>query len=203
GIILLNNRFQRNSALKPVIEQYYTDAFVNANPNVNIAQLQPYIDKKVKEFMRKASVPSNTMAQSYSPITAEFLPFRGITVNSVYGGDSKLFADKLKQDVDSKFHPIGCTTIRSVLDHEIGHQLDDLLGIGNLQDIQELYTSRTLRELTDGLSEYTWNNKNKNKFSEMIAEGWAEYCNNPNPREIAKKIGETIEAEYKKQFGNS
>ena len=90
----------------------------------------------------------------------------------------------------TKFHPAGCDTIRSVLDHEIGHQLDNLLGIGNLQDIQDLYTSRTLRELTDDLSEYAWNNKNKNKFSEMIAEGWAEYCNNPNPREIAKKIGD-------------
>ncbi len=191
----------RNDALKPVAVQFYTDAIVNANPNVNIVQLQPYIDKRVKDFMKKASVSSKTMAQSYSPTTAEFLPFRGITVNSVHGKDSKLFAEKLKQGVDTKFHPQGCTTIRSVLDHEIGHQLDDLLGIGNLQDIQDLYTSRTLRELTDGLSEYAWNNKNKNKFSEMIAEGWAEYCNNPNPREIAKKIGETIEAEYKKQFG--
>ncbi|MEG0614272.1 MAG: hypothetical protein RR540_00840 [Oscillospiraceae bacterium] len=37
--------------------------------------------------------------------------------------------------------------------------------------------------------------------SEMIAEAWAEYCNNPQPREIAKTIGEAIEAEYKKKFG--
>ncbi len=35
----------------------------------------------------------------------------------------------------------------------------------------------------------------------MIAEAWSEYCNNPEPREIAKIIGETIEKEYKKKYG--
>ena len=191
----------RNDAIQSFFQQYYTDAYIKANPNIPITQLQPAINNKVNGIMKKMPISPKTMAQSYSPTTTEFLPFRGITVNSVYGKDSKQFVEKLKRNVNTKFHPQGCTTIRSVLDHEIGHQLDDLLGIGNLQDIQDLYTSRTLRELTDGLSEYAWNNKNKNKFSEMIAEGWAEYCNNPNPREIAKKIGETIEAEYKKQFG--
>ncbi len=38
--------------------------------------------------------------------------------------------------------------------------------------------------------------------SEMIAEAWAEYCNNPNPREIAKVVGRTIEEEYRKKIWN-
>lgn len=76
-----------------------------------------------------------------------------------------------------------------------------MLGISKIKDIQELYTSRTTDQITNGLSRYAWNNDNQNDYSEMIAEGWAEYCNNPRPREIAKKIGKTIEAEYKKKFG--
>ena len=190
----------RNDALKPVVQQYYTDIYVQQYPNIALGTLQPYIDQSVDKQMKVFSVGRNTFAQSFSSTVAEFQSFSGITVNRDIGKDSLDFTKKLKRDVLKKFHPEGCDTIRSVLDHEIGHQLDDLLGIGNLQDIQDLYTSRTLRELTDELSEYAWNNKNKNKFSELIAEGWAEYCNNPNPREIAKKIGETIETEYKKQF---
>jgi len=30
----------------------------------------------------------------------------------------------------------------------------------------------------------------------MIAEAWAEYCNNPEPREIAKTVGSRIILEY-------
>ncbi len=192
---------ERNVALKPVVVSYFTDLYSRANPNVSFEKIKPFIDEDVKKFMRKMAVSSNTMAQSWSPPTSEFHHFRGITVNSNFGKQSDNFIDILQKDVKSKFHPIGCTTIRSVLDHEIGHQLDDLLGIRNIQDIQELFNSRTLRELTDGISEYSWNNHNNNKFSEMIAEGWAEYCNNPEPREIAQKIGKTIEDEYKKRFG--
>ncbi|MCM1168167.1 MAG: phage minor capsid protein, partial [Ruminococcus sp.] len=192
---------QRNEALKPLVQKYYTDTYISKFPDVDLKTLQPYIDKSVDSQMKKLSIGRNTLAQSFSPSIDDYKAFSGIAVNRDIGKNSSVFIDTLKKDVLSKFHPEGCDTIRSVLDHEIGHQLDDLLGIGDLKDIQELYTSRTMKELTDGLSEYAWNNKNKNDFSEMIAEGWAEYCNNPNPREIAKKIGETIEAEYKKQFG--
>lgn len=192
---------ERNAALKPIVVQHFTDIYTKANPNAPLEKLQSLIDEDVKKFMRRMTISSNTMAQSWSPTANEFCLYRGITVNSDFGKNSKEFIDVLQKSVKTKFHPEGCTTIRSVLDHEIGHQLDDLLGIRNLQDIQELFNNRTLRELTDGISEYSWNNHNSNKFSEMIAEGWAEYCNNPNPREIARKIGETIEKEYKKKFG--
>lgn len=193
---------ERNAALKPIVQQHYTDVYVKKYPDVSLEVLQPYIDKSVAKQMKALSVSHNTLAQSFSSSVDEYKPFSGISVNRDAGKDSATFIERLKSNVRSKFHPEGCDTIRSVLDHEIGHQLDDLLGIGNLQNIQNLFTKHNLRELTDGLSEYAWNNKNPNKFSEMIAEGWAEYCNNPNPREIAKKIGETIEAEYKKKFGN-
>ena len=55
-------------------------------------------------------------------------------------------------------------------------------------------------KITDNLSKYSWKNKNKNPHREFIAEAWAEYCNNSNPRPIAKTIGELIEKEYKDKF---
>ena len=72
----------------------------------------------------------------------------------------------------------------------------DLLGIRTEKNIQKLFDSRTKEQLTEELSRYAWKNDNENKYAEMIAEGWAEYLNNPNPRPIAKEIGETIERKY-------
>lgn len=78
----------------------------------------------------------------------------------------------------------------------MGHQLDSLLGISNLPEIKSLFDSRSQAQITEGLSTYAWNNQNANKYGEMIAEAWAEYCNNPEPREIAKTVGSRIILEY-------
>ena len=68
--------------------------------------------------------------------------------------------------------------------------------VGKQKNIQALFDSRTRDQIKDELSEYAWNNHNSNRYSEMIAEGWSEYCNNPNPRPMAMEIGETIERLY-------
>lgn len=192
---------ERNKMLKSVAEKHYMDQFLKNNPTWTAKQLQPYVDKKVRSLMKMMQVSKRTFAQSWTPNNPAFKDFAGITVNSIFGKKSKSFIKELIANVQTKFHPEGCSTIRSVLDHEIGHQLDDLLGIGKIKKIQDLFDSRTFDELTDALSKYAWDNNNSNKYSEMIAEAWAEYCNNPNPREIAKTVGETIMEEYQKQFG--
>ena len=46
--------------------------------------------------------------------------------------------------------------------------------------------------MTESLSEYA-----AESIDEFIAEAWAEYCNNPNPCETAKKVGERAEEMYK------
>lgn len=192
---------ERNTMLKPIAKQHYLDELIKRNPSFSLTQLEPYADKKVRSLMKSVQVGKSTYAQSWSPTAAPFSAFRGVSVNKEWGKKSAEFIESLLDDVKGKFHPVGCDTIRSVLDHEIGHQLDDLLGIKNMDEIQNLFNSRSHDELTDALSRYAWKNDNKNRYSEMIAEAWSEYCNNPQPREIAKTIGETIEAEYNKKFG--
>jgi phage putative head morphogenesis protein, SPP1 gp7 family len=193
---------ERNKALKPIYRQHILDQLVKNNPNHTLPQLEPYAEKEIKRFMRKMQVSKNTYAQSWSPQIAPLSDFKGVVVNGDWGKKSDLFIKALENDVSTKYHPVGCATIRSVLDHEIGHQLDDLLGISGLPDVQKIYNSRSHTEITEALSKYSWNNKNKNRYSEMVAEAWAEYCNNPDPREIAKTIGEIIEDAYKNKFGN-
>ncbi len=191
---------ERNAAMKPVVEQHITALFTSQFPNTPLSQLQPSINREVNRTMKRMSVPNNTLAQSFSSSIPQYDQFSGITVNKNYGRDSNRFIDSLRHDVNTKFHPEYCDTIRSVLDHEVGHQLDDLLSISNNREVQALYNSRQTAQITADLSSYAWNNNNSNKYSEFIAEAWAEYCNSPQPRAIAKRLGEIIEDTYKTMF---
>lgn len=38
---------------------------------------------------------------------------------------------------------------------------------------------------------------------EFVAECWAEYTTDPNPRELAKKVGAIIENQYKEKYGKA
>lgn len=188
---------ERNKQLRPVLKEYFFNKAKSINSKTDIRILDEIAEKQTKTFMRRMAVSKNTYAQSWSPTQKEFKGLIGVTVNKDYGKNSKMFIEALSKDVKNKYHPIGCDSIRSVLDHEIGHQLDSLLNVSNQKNIQELFKSKSKKQLTKEISEYSWNNDNSNKYGEFIAEGWAEYCNNPNPRHIAKEIGETIERLYK------
>jgi hypothetical protein len=192
---------ERNAMLKPILRQHYADDYRKRAAWLPPAQIDQLADAATRKTMKQLQVAKGTLAVSFSESRAPFSEFRGVSVNREHGKDAKKFAQVLAKDVGSKFHPVGCDSIRSVLDHEIGHQLDNLLGIRDIQTIKDLYDSRTHAELSDALSRYAWDNKNRNRYAEMIAEAWAEYCNNPKPRDIAKIVGKTIEAEYQKQFG--
>lgn len=202
NFVFVGEAHERNKILKPIYRQDYLDKLIKNNPSHTLPQLEQYADKEAKRFMRKLQIGKSTYAQSWSPKNAPLSDFRGVVVNGDWGKKSDRFIKSLEDDVKTKYHPVGCDTIRSVLDHEIGHQLDNLLGISKLPDVQKIYNSRSNIEITDDISKYSWNNKNQNKYSEMVAEAWAEYCNNPTPREIAKKIGEMVEDTYKNKFGN-
>lgn len=170
------------SKLKGLTDQQYED------------MMNEHATKWIKRQFNGSGL-KHTLAYS-----ASFEQSKGIMVNEIFGKDYDYFSNVLKKNVENKFHTIGGDTVRSVADHEIGHQLDNLIGLRNDKGIQDLFNSMSKQEITDNLSTYSWKNSNKNRYSEFIAEGWSEYCNNPSPRPVAKQIGETIERLYKEKF---
>lgn len=179
--------------------------FKEMNPR---SRFKSYSDLEYEERMRlevnkwiKRQFNGSGLKSTYA-YSASFEHSKGIMVNEIFGKDYNKFYESLKYSVKTKFHPINCDTIRSVADHEIGHQLDNLLQLNKEKGIQDLFNSMSKDEITDNLSRYSWSNSNKNRYSEFIAEGWSEYCNNPSPRPVAKQIGETIERIYKEKYNN-
>lgn len=120
----------------------------------------------------------------------------GIALNEKFGATKgkKSLLDGLKSGVESKFHPAGCDSMRSIMDHELGHALDFLLGLSQRSDIRKLWES--WGGVAETLSRYARTN-----LAEFIAEAWAEYLNNPEPRPIAKEMGSIVERAYKEKFG--
>ena len=106
------------------------------------------------------------------------------------------FLEKLKENIQSQYHPVGCDTIKSVIDHEIGHYLDygrvkgtSSTGLQLSRDSQilKIWQGMTKQETKEKLSDYA-----NDSIREFIAESWAEYQNNPHPRATAKAVSDRI-----------
>lgn len=188
---------ERNRILEATMKKEFLNISSANNPNMDKKDLKELVNDKVKYFMKKIRIREDDYAQSFSASSKTFIyNFRGVTVNKKFGKNSIDFIKELKENVKSKYHPICCDTIRYVLDHEVGHQLDIMLAISEQKNIQKLFHSMSNETITNELAEYAWNNENSNTYAEFVAEGWAEYCNNPKPRKVAKEIGQTIERRY-------
>lgn len=107
------------------------------------------------------------------------------------------------------YHPVGCDTRKSVLDHEFGHSIWFNLGLHTdkvkanpngtakerLKDlVYGYYIGETNKYITENLSQYATVNA-----SEFFAEAFSEWENNPEPRHIAKQVGKLLE-EIKKEM---
>ncbi len=154
-----------------------------------------YSEEMLIKLARKRAgrTPGNVYAYSIGdPYTS------GISVNSKWAKDIDKFVESLKSGVESRFHPVGCDTVRSVVDHELAHQLDDLLDIRKSDEFLTIIRNYLADDgnIADGLSRYAMESP-----AETIAEAWAEYLNNENPRELAQQIGDLIELKYKQEFG--
>lgn len=148
------------------------------------------INKLAAYGLIKAKVPANTFAWTWRPAN-----YAGIGVNKKWGKNVELLNTALKRNVEIKFHPEGCDTIKSMIDHEFGHALDDLYKFCDMEEIAREYKSLCAMgndKAKQTLSIYAMTNR-----KEFIAEAWSEYLNNPKPRPLANRIGKIIERTIK------
>ena len=116
--------------------------------------------------------------------------YAGISLNSNYYNNYDNVIAERRRQVARGWKPIGCDTMKSVFDHEFGHQIDNLLNISKTDNVKKFY-EQNKTEIQNGLSRYATNQR-----EEFIAEAWSEYNNNPKPRKISKMIGRFIERKW-------
>jgi hypothetical protein len=78
----------------------------------------------------------------------------------------------------------------------VGAYIDYALNLRSDANIVAFYNTLQKDELVFGVSGYAGK-----KFSEFIAECWAEYMTNPTPRVIAQKMGDMIVDRYRQIYG--
>ncbi len=91
--------------------------------------------------------------------------------------------------------PKKCDTVSSVIYHEIGHLLDYLCDVNEYPALSARYRATDRRTIERELSAYAATSP-----GEYIAEGFAEFMSNPDPRETARFIAASIEKCYLARF---
>lgn len=146
---------------------------------------------------RQKKVAYNTWAWSWTQEDVYGLGINKIRFNKKDWPEMRDRA--FKHNVETKYHPEGTASLKASGDHEIGHQLDELLGLNRDQEIVDLwsdFSQQAPRFKRETLSAYATTN-----IKEFIAEAWSEYLNNPTPRQLSAKVGAIIERRYRDKYG--
>jgi len=168
------------------------DDFKKTYPN----QKEWWDDWATKYSKKFASVvKTNTYAYHFTYAESDYSvtnilreEFKGIYLNKVMFKDDTIIKD-YQQDLDNNFHPKG-TTASSIIVHELGHALDDLIGLNDNKELN-VYYKEVKNQIGTNLSRYAQTN-----IKEFLAEGFAEYIESSNPRPIAVAIGKFYEKVY-------
>lgn len=191
---------EKKKFLGDVVQKHYEKHYASYRETFG----SKFVDNKIKKQVTSYFRTSGEWAHAFDH--RDYFKddmFSGIAINKKYGSDLPLLKSGLKRSLESQFHPVGCDTVKSIFDHEFGHQLDYLLDISNNPDFIKIYTQGVNgKHVTkNNLSKYAINSNNlRTNKRETIAEAWAEYRNNPEPRDISKAIGELIEKEYERKY---
>lgn len=129
---------------------------------------------------------------AYSHSAGKEYGLDGVAFNAAWSGEK--LTESLRSDVQARFHPPGCDTVKAVFDHEMAHRLDELLDIAGQLGEHDWYEEAVAKgpdHIAENLSRYALTNR-----YEFVAEAWSEFRNNPRPRQLAQSVGMLIEQAY-------
>ena len=175
------------------------DLFFRVNPNCSF-----FVSNMVKNatdniaIQCRTAFENNGLAVAFITGSPPYI-FSGIIINGK-SLHQQTIINNLEFGERSGHSPQGCKSVKSVVEHEIGHILDFMLGISNSREYKKFISQYDILQIGSNLSKYSVMG-NVISDREVVAEAYTEYCNNPAPRSIAKNIGQMIEQKYRKIYG--
>lgn len=181
---------------------YITERYKIYKSSVSGEELETKIDEYVNNSIRDkidyvANNKNFTASCSYfGNLKEDKIPIQNNIIYRIYADTIDSYETDYNS-VKTKYHPDGVYGEIGTTVHELGHAVDNMLAIAEIEEIMKLYedNSENMEEL---LSEYA-----KKNISEFIAEAWSEYILSNNPRELSVKVGDIINKEYKDKFENN
>jgi len=201
-IKFLGSSQQHIKLLRPAYKAYFDEFYhmIHARPGVlnpkTEEEIQEIVENETNSVLSKLTNP-NTRGGAVFIDKPMFKDVVGISFNANSANDAYKLTMEMIRNERNGYAPKGCNTIKAIVDHEIGHMLDYTLKLLHDKDLQKIYNEaldyirNDPKKYASELSLYAREDK-----KEFIAEAWAEYRNNPNPRKIAYEIGKLIEWKY-------
>lgn len=124
--------------------------------------------------------------------------FSGVIIDETDFDEQKILED-LKYSEKAGHNPKNCCSVKSVVDHELGHLLDYWLDLRTNPEIIEPLRQAGPFYVQKNLSLYSVQNGYID-YAEAIAEGFSEARNNPKPRRLAQIIKATIDKSYQRKL---
>lgn len=153
----------------------------------------------LKDFIRDLMSEDIVVPKDASNMLACAGMAQGVWIGNILGGKYD-YVELMPKNVETGYHPPydkeydGAT---AVLAHEFGHVLDYMTNAREDQEIKAIWNSSFINKMKE-ISTYAGKS-----CGEMIAEAFAEYLLCKNPRGLAKRIGERLNALYEEQYGST
>jgi len=172
----------RNRQIQKAVSDDYYKHYINAGISEETAR--KYADSQAKKYVAKFKASPRTVAE-YMHSTAGWKT-NGITINEKVK-NLDILKNVVKRDIEAGWSPKMLPNPGSVIDHEMGHLLDDIYKVSESPEFKDLVKDLTYEKAASGLSRY-----GAGSPREFVAEAWSEYMNSSEPRDLAKSLGELI-----------
>ena len=180
------------ASIRSDLTEYYRDFFKDCKPYWTDEQFEAAVKHNVERYAHdylELDDTDGTFAWSLKvgnsdPTSGELGKYCGVAVNLDFARNYEDFRQSKVQNAQDRFKPIGCETPRATMDHELGHEIDRLVGAAKDPQILKWYQEM----LHNNDAEIVLSGYSKTSIYEFIAEGYSEYRNNPNPRKYSTKI---------------
>lgn len=162
---------------------------------------QVALEKEIENIVTQC----RTMFSSQGLASAFCLCYGERTYSGILINDKKLNQQTIIKNIEYGekigHSPRGCNSVKSVVEHEIGHIFDFMMGISSSKEYKSFIKTMSADRVYSELSHYaTYNGTILDR--EVVAEAYSEYHNSLQPRAIASFIGMLIDKKYKAEYGD-
>lgn len=202
-----------NDNLRQNIQINLTRLYVQNNPTAPIDEITAMVETETNAYMKRFEIGENDLAVSITVKTPQRIArpkpgmesagyvteyvgdtfsskLNGISINTDNAKDYTALCQDLLKEERRGASPKGCETVRYLINHEIAHQLDNVLHLSTDPTIIKEYTKHVQMSESEQISNLcTYASKDIHEF---IAEAWAESQCSSSPRSVAKLIGDKV-----------
>lgn len=203
-----------NTAIKKDLYNAYvsSDLYKTYVSNYGKAMAERFATSAVKRYAGANRAEAGVVALSQvrdikkiAGVEVDLRKYTGVFINNSAKVTQLQMNATVKDCIDRGWFAKYAPDFSSIMNHELGHEIDKLLGIRKNPDFIAIFNrehAQGLDYVSNRLSRYgaTAGKIIDHRPHEMIAECWAEFTTAETPRELAREVGTLMLKEYYEKY---